>query len=397
MIDQIKKHAKQCFEEIRSIRHHLHRHPELSYAEFETIAFIVDRLKSWKIDVEYPIATTGCIAILKGGKEASQKCVALRADIDALPIQELNEVDYKSVNPGVMHACGHDVHTSCALGAIYILNQLKASWSGTVKVLFQPAEEKLPGGASIMIREGALENPSPACIIGQHVHPPLHVGKIGIRPGAYMASADEIYITVRGKGGHGALPHECVDTVLLASSIVVQVQQLVSRMCDPTIPCVLTFGKINTVGGATNVIPDEIRLEGTFRTMNEVWRKQAHAKIEQICHHVAESMGGSCEVDIHVGYPCLVNDDKTTQQAKQAAIEYLGQENVVNLPIRMTAEDFAYYSQELPACFYRLGTGNPNKGIVAPVHTSNFDIDEEALEIGMGLMAYLAVHQLNMD
>lgn len=386
MKEQVKQLAKEYFSEIQSIRHHLHMNPELSYNEENTIGFIVDQLTEWDIEVQYPIAQNGCIAIIEGAQDGPVR--ALRADIDALPIQETNDVPYKSRKSGVMHACGHDVHTSCALGAAKILQTLREDLDGTIKILFQPAEEKLPGGASLMIKDGALENPRPDYIIGQHVHPPLHVGKIGVKSGTYMASADEVYLTVKGRGGHAALPQDTIDPILLASSILLQLQQVVSRKGDPTIPSVLSFGKINSDGGATNVIPNQVFIEGTFRTMDEKWRAEAHEIITTAAKNIAKSMGGDCDVEIIIGYPSLYNDPETTTTFKKNAIDYLGEENVVDLPIRMTAEDFAYYSQEISSCFYRLGTGNPEKGITSPVHTSTFDIDEQALEIGMGLMAW---------
>ncbi len=293
-----------------------------------------------------------------------------------------------------MHACGHDVHTASLLGTARILNELKEDFEGTVKLIFQPAEERFPGGASIMIKEGVLENPSPTSIFGQHVHPPLEAGKIGLKPGMYMASADEIYVTVKGKGGHGALPQDCIDPVIITAHIITALQQIVSRKSDPTTPSVLTFGKINSTGGSTNIIPNEIKLEGTFRTMDEVWRKKAHRMMRSMAKGIAKSMGGACKFKILKGYPFLVNDEKLTAKAKQFAIEYLGKENVVDLPIRMTAEDFSYFSQKMPACFYRLGTGNPAKGITSPVHTNTFDIDETSLELSSGLMAWMAVKEL---
>lgn len=391
MIDTIKKLAEEYWEEIRDIRRHIHQNPELSFQEHETIQFIVSTLRNWGIEVQYPIADTGCIAIIHGKEKGSVR--ALRADIDALPILEKNECSYKSKNEGVMHACGHDVHTSCALGAAKILYNTRESWKGTVKILFQPAEEKLPGGASIMIQEGALKNPTPEKIIGQHVHPPLECGKIGIRAGYYMASADEIYLTVNGKGGHAALPHDFIDPILIASNILIQLQQIVSRKANPITPTVLSFGKIFSDGGATNIIPEKVHIEGTLRTMDESWRFQIHELIKNICESTAQSMGGHCDVDIRVGYPTLYNHPETTQKVKAQSIAYLGEENVIDLPIRMTAEDFAFYSQEIPACFYRLGTGNKELGITSPVHTPTFDIDENALKTGMGLMAFLATHE----
>jgi amidohydrolase len=293
-----------------------------------------------------------------------------------------------------MHACGHDVHTASLLGAADILQGLRKEFEGTIKLIFQPAEERFPGGASLMIKAGVLRNPEPTAILGQHVHPPLEVGKIGLRPGYYMASADEIYVTVEGRGGHGALPQDCIDPVMISAQILVALQQVVSRYSDPVVPSVLSFGYIASDGGATNVIPNKVFLKGTFRTMDEKWRAEAHLRMKTMAAAIAEGMGGKCDFRIDKGYPALFNEAKITARTKKRAIEYLGPENVVDLSIRMTAEDFAYYSHELPGCFYRLGTGNPARGITSPVHTDTFDIDEDALQIGAGLMAWLAVHEL---
>lgn len=375
------------------IRRHLHQHPELSFQEDQTSRYIAGKLEEFGIPFQRGMAGNGVVALIQG-KNPTSKVVALRADMDALPILEANDLPYKSQNEGVMHACGHDVHTASLLGAAKILQEIRADLKGTIKLIFQPAEELFPGGASIMIKEGVLENPAPASIFGQHVHPPLPVGKIGMRPGSYMASADELYVTVSGKGGHGALPQDCIDPVLISSHIIVALQQIVSRYGDPTIPSVLTFGKINSTGGATNIIPEEVKLEGTFRTMNEKWRFEAHQRMKTIAESMAEGMGGSCDFDIKVGYPVLYNEPELTARARTYAQEFLGVENVVELPIRMTAEDFAYYSQQMPACFYRLGTGNPDKGLVSPIHTNTFNIDENALEVGMGLMAWMGVREL---
>ena len=391
--DAIRKISQKIHQEIIDIRRHLHMYPELSFQEVRTGKFIADQLKAIGIPFASGIAGNGLVAIIEGELPGEQ-VVALRADMDALPIMEANDIPYKSKVEGVMHACGHDVHTASLIGAARILQDLRSHWGGTIKLLFQPAEEKLPGGASLMIKEGALDNPKPASIFGQHVHPPLDAGKVGIRPGMYMASADEIYVTIKGKGGHGALPHECVDTVLLASQVINALQQVVSRNANPTIPSVLTFGKINSVGGATNVIPDEVHIEGTFRTMDEKWRFRAHQRISDIINGTVTAAGGVAEIRIEVGYPTLFNHEALTTRVRHYAEEYLGAKNVVDLPIRLTAEDFAYYSQEMPACFYRLGTGNKRRGITAPVHTDTFDIDEGALRTGMGLMAWLAIQEL---
>ena len=316
--------------------------------------------------------------------------------MDALPILEANQVPYKSQNTGVMHACGHDVHTSSLLGTARILNELRNEFEGTVKCIFQPGEERLPGGASLMIKAGVLENPRPTSIFGQHVHPPLRAGMIGLKPGIYMASADEIYVTVKGRGGHGAMPQDCIDPVVITAQIIVALQQLISRYADPAVPTVLTFGKINSTGGSTNIIPNEVKLEGTFRTMHEKWRAEAHKRMKKIAESVAKGYGAACDFHIMRGYPVLYNHEELTRRTKTWAIDFLGKQNVVDLPIRMTAEDFAYFSQAMPACFYRLGTGNPERGITSPIHTDTFDIDETALETGMGLMAWLALKELGV-
>lgn len=384
-----QKHSKQ----IVDIRNHLHQNPELSFEEYNTQKYVLQQLNNMGINDVTPIANTGLVALIKGNNPNS-KTIALRGDMDALPIEEQNDVPYKSVNTGVMHACGHDVHTSCLLGAAQILNELKTEFEGTIKLVFQPGEEKLPGGASLMIKEGVLKNPDVNSMIGQHVMPLLPVGTVGFRSGLYMASTDEIYVTVKGKGGHGAMPHLNIDPVLITAHIITSLQQLVSRMANPSIPCVLSFGKV-IANGATNVIPNEVKMEGTFRTMDEKWRVEAHQKMKKLAEGIAESMGGSCEFDIHHGYPFLKNNPDVTARAKHAAIAYLGEDKVIDLDIWMAAEDFAFFSQEVPATFYRLGVRNESKGITSSVHTPTFNIDEEALEIGAGLMAWLAVQELN--
>jgi len=375
-----------------SLRRHLHAHPELSYQEFQTVRFVAEQLTSFGID-SVPVATTGLIAEIKG-RHPEKKTIALRADMDALPILEENNVIYKSKNVGVMHACGHDVHTSSLLMTARILNEVKDEFEGTVRLLFQPGEEKNPGGASYMIRDGALDNPRPAAILGQHVFPLLPAGKIGFREGMYMASADEIYLKVIGKGGHGAAPDLAVDPILIASHIIVALQQIISRNANPRQPTVLTFG--NIIGmGATNIIPNEVNIAGTFRAMNEVWRESALTKIKKMAESMAEGMGGKCEVDISRGYPYLENNPVLTRSIRKAATEYVGPENVVDIDITLGAEDFAYYSQLVPAAFYRLGTNNVSKGINSYVHTPTFDIDEDSLSIGPGLMAWMAIHELS--
>jgi amidohydrolase len=391
--EKIKKLAKSYDQDIIAARRHLHANPELSFEEYNTAIFVADQLESLGIETQRAVANTGVVGLVKG-RNPERKCIALRADMDALPIEEANQVSYKSKNPGVMHACGHDVHTSSLLGTAKILNEIKEEFEGTVKLIFQPGEEKIPGGASLMMEAGVLQNPAPKRFFGQHVMPSIQAGKVGFREGMYMASADEIYITIKGKGGHGAMPDKCIDPILVASHIIIALQQIVSRNCDPRKPSVLSFGKI--VGlGATNIIPSEVKIEGTFRALDEKWRTDAHQKMKKMAECIAEGMGAVCELTILKGYPFLENNPGLVSRAKNAAVEYLGAENVVDLDIWMASEDFAYYSQEIDACFYRLGTGNVDKNIVSGVHTSTFDIDESALPLGAGLMAWLAVCELS--
>ncbi len=390
--DEILNLSQQFKQDTIASRRHLHSHPELSFEEYQTAAYVAAQLKAFGITPTEGIAGTGLVALIEG-KNPAKKTVALRADMDALPILETNEVPYKSQNEGVMHACGHDVHTSSLLSTAKILQQLKDQFEGTVKLIFQPGEERIPGGASLMIKEGVLQNPRPQSIFGQHVQPQIPAGKVGFREGMYMASADEIYVTVKGKGGHGAMPELNVDPVLIASHIIVALQQIVSRHASPKIPTVLSFGKV-IAQGATNVIPNEVYLEGTFRTYDEDWRSSAHQKMIKIATGIAEGMGGSCDFDIRRGYPFLQNNPPLTQRAREYAIELLGKENVLDLDLWLAAEDFAYYTQEADACFYRLGTGNIEKGITSSVHTPTFDIDEKALEIGPALMSWITVQEL---
>lgn len=389
MLENVKSLAREIAPQVQNWRHHLHANPELSFQEFETSAFISSRLKEFGIEHQAGVAGTGVVGIIEGRNPGS-KVVALRADMDALPIVEQNEVPYKSTRPGVMHACGHDVHSASLLGASWILNQLKDQFEGSIKLIFQPGEEKIPGGASLLIKEGVLENPTPQSIVGQHVMPLLPAGKIGFREGLYMASADEIYLTIHGKGGHGAMPQYAIDVVAIAAQVITALQQVVSRSADPKIPSVLSFGTVKAEG-ATNVLPNSIYLEGTFRTMDEDWRARAHQKIRELVEGICASFGARADLEIRKGYPFLYNDPDLTRKMRTAAETYMGKENVVDLDIWMAAEDFSYYTQAMPGCFYRLGTRNEARGIVSGVHTPTFDIDESALETGCGLLAWLAL------
>lgn len=383
---QIKTLSNKYANEFIAVRRHLHAHPELSYQEFETSKFVQEKLTGYKIPFEIK-STTGVIGLLEG-RNPGKRVVALRADMDALPILEENEVDYKSTIPGVMHACGHDVHTSCLLGAAKILSELKEEWEGTVKLIFQPGEEKNPGGASLLIKEGVLENPAPESIFGMHVHTTLETGKLSFRGGMVMASADEIYITIKSKGGHAAAPQFTADTVLIASQLVVSLQQIISRNNSPFNPSVLSITSIQG-GNTTNVIPSEVKLMGTFRAMNEEWRFKAHDMIRKLATELVHSMGATIDIRIDVGYPFVLNNDTLTAAAKAKAETYLGAENVEETELRMGAEDFAFYSHRIPACFFRLGTGNAALGITIGGHTPTFNVDENAIEIGMGMMALL--------
>ena len=383
--EKIEQLSKAYFESYRSVRHHLHAHPELSYKEFNTSTFIQKHLN--ELNIPFTVkAETGVVALIEGKR--SDRVIALRADIDALPIQEENNIPYASTVPGVMHACGHDVHTSILLGAAKILHETREDWEGTVKLIFQPGEEKNPGGASIMIKEGVLENPAPTAIVGLHVHPVLETGKLSFIAGKSMASADEIYITVKGKGGHAATPHSTSDTVLTASELVVALQQVVSRDRNPFSPSVLSICAING-GFTTNVIPSEVKLMGTFRAMDETWRFDAHKRIQEVVDGVAKSTGAEIDLKIDVGYPTVYNDPVITERARSIASETFGKSNVEDGELRMGAEDFGYYSQKIAGCFFRLGTGNKKKNIISGVHTPTFDIDEDAIEIGMRMMATL--------
>lgn len=386
MVEKIKALAKQYAAEFISVRRHLHAHPELSYQEFETAKFVQQKLESFGIPYEIK-ATTGVIGLIKG-KNPDKRIIALRGDMDALPIVEENDIPYKSTKDGVMHACGHDVHTTCLLGAAKILHELKDEWEGTVKLIFQPGEEKNPGGASLLIKEHVLENPAPSSIFGLHVHPGLATGKLSFRSGKVMASADELYITVKGKGGHAASPHLCIDPILIASHLIVSLQQVISRNNNPLNPTVLSITSFNG-GSTTNVIPNEVKLKGTFRAMDEQWRFKAHELIRQSATNLVHSMGGEIDLLIDIGYPSVYNNEGLHEIAVEKAVAYMGNEHVEETEKRMGAEDFGYYSQQIPGCFFRLGVMNTAKGITSGVHTPTFNIDEDAIETGMGMMAWL--------
>jgi amidohydrolase len=388
----IKKEVGKQISKIKEIRNHIHQNPELSFEEYETSEYVKSILQAEGIDYTDGWVKTGIVAKIVGLKPGKTR--ALRSELDALPIQEDSDKSYRSAKDNKMHACGHDVHTACLLGAAIVINSMKAEVAGTILFVFQPGEELLPGGASLMLAEGVFKEDNPEYIIAQHVYTEMEAGKVGICSGQYMASSDELYITIKGKGGHGALPHNCVDTILMTSHIITSLQSIVSRKSNPILPSVLTIGKINSIGGATNIIPDEVKLEGTFRTMDEKWRKEAHIQIKKIVEGVSSGFGGSADLEIRNGYPCLYNNPSLSSKVKANLIEIYGSNQVEDIPKRMTSEDFSYYSQEIPACFIRLGVRNEKLGIVNGIHTPKFDVDENSLEIGtinmvkLGLMNF---------
>ena len=392
MINRIKSLAKDVTElYVRPLRHQLHRNPELSFVEYETSQLIHDVLDSWGIE-NVSMNVTGVLATIKG-RNPGKRTIALRADIDALPIQETNICDYKSLRQNVMHACGHDAHTAMLLGVAYILNQMKDEFEGTIKLIFQPGEEKLPGGAKLMIENGVLDNVE--AIIAQHVYPDLPCGEVGFYSGNYMAACDEINIMISGKGGHAAKIKERSNTTVAAAKMLCAISELSSEFNkeERENPIIIAFGSF-IADGTYNVIPDTVNLKGTMRTFDEKERKLVKKKIKEISSEVAKSFGVKSRVKIDEGYPVLKNDVDFTDSLRDNAMDFLGEDKVKSLPQLMTAEDFAWYSHKIKACMYRIGTSNIEKGIDSKQHTSTFDIDEDALETGVGLMAYLAIERI---
>lgn len=391
MINKIKLLAERYYAEIIEARRYLHRHPELSQQEFGTMEYVADKLRSFGIEPRVGVAKTGVSAIIKGNNPDSY-CVALRADYDALPIKECTGLAFSSENDGVMHACGHDMHTASLLGAAKILADIKNEIEGSVMLIFQPSEEMYPGGAYMMMEDGLFSEVMPDEIFAFHCLPEMDCGRIGMKKGKYMASTDELYLTVKGRGGHGGTPNLNIDPIVIASNVIVAMQQIVSRNADPMMPTILSFGKMMGEG-RTNIIPDEVKIEGTIRTFSEEWRLEAHKRITSIAQGVAEGMGGSCDVFIDFGYPYLVNDDDTTQNTFDNGVEYFGDSKVEWLEQRMTAEDFAFFAQKIPACYFRVGTHIKDTPITN-LHRPNLMIDEKSIEYAMGFMAYNAVKAL---
>ena len=378
-------------EEMIAIRRHLHRFPELSFQEHRTSSYIRNLLDEWGISYSFPWVETGILAWITGSRPGP--AIALRTDMDALPVKEESGLDFASEHPGIMHACGHDVHMTSMLGVMRVLNRLRDHIAGEVMFVFQPGDEKIPGGAKLMMEEGLFKDKRPSMIIAQHVLPDMEAGKVGFRAGTYMASSDEIYMTVHGKGGHGALPRQVADPILMASHILISLQHEIHRKAPSGVPTVLSFGKV-LADGAVNVIPDQVKLEGTFRTMNEHWRSEAHQLIERVAGGIAASMGGSCEVEIRNGYPVLNNHGQITREAARHASELLGPEQVEEMEIRMTAEDFAWFTQKIPGMMYRLGVKKPGSSEIFPLHTSGFRVEESSVKTGILLLSYLSIELL---
>lgn len=385
----LRAYSQEIWPDIVTFREHLHANPELSFEEHETMAFVTKELKRLDIPYTDQIAGTGVIGFIRGKHLADTPHVVLRADLDALPIQEANEAAYKSTVDGKMHACGHDFHTANLLGVARILKHFEDDLSHPVQLLFQPGEEKAPGGASLMIAQGALKHSPVKGIYGLHVFPEFPAGKVGFKQGLYMASCDEIHIEITGKGGHAAMPHQCIDPIQAGLTTIQTLQSQLYKLCDPKIPMVLSFG-VFKAEGATNVIPSTASIKGTFRTMDEEWRAKALKKMQAICKGISEATGANVALNIVKGYPYLENNPELTEELQLKAVDCLGKDNVAELPIRLTAEDFSYYSHEVPACFFRVGVRNDELGIVHGVHNPKFDVDPQALLTSMQVMSLTA-------
>jgi len=381
----------ELFSKVIAWRRHLHMHPEPSFKEFETMEFVCGVLSEYGISFQKGVAQTGVIAVIRADHhDPLMPCLALRADLDALPIEEQNDVPYKSQNPGWMHACGHDVHTSILLGTAVLLQANRQQLKRPVKLIFQPGEEQNPGGASLLIKAGVLENPTVEALVALHVYPELPVGQIGIKEGLYMASSDEIHVEIIGVGGHGALPARFVNPIDVGMAWMQACKEQVAALCPKDIPQVLTFGRFEALG-STNVVSSTAIIKGTFRTMNEAWRSQVKALLYEQAQRIEKEFGAQVQLQIGAGYPFLYNDPALTNSVKEELENVVGRNNIVELGLRMTAEDFAFYSHHKPVCFFRLGTGNVEEGITHAVHHPQFDIDEAALEIGVKSMYSIAL------
>ena len=379
----ITNKVSAIYEKIKGYREYLHQNPELSYQEFNTMEYVAAKLKEIGIPYEKGVAGTGIVGIIRSSKHSeNQACIGLRSDLDALPIQEQNTAAYKSKVDGVMHACGHDVHTSILLGAAEILFELREDLEHPVKLIFQPGEEKNPGGASLLIEAGVLENPKVKEMYALHVFPEIEVGKLGMRSGLYMASSDELHLEIIGVGGHGAMPEKCINPILIGSEFIIEAQNIIHKSCPKEVPCVISFGHFDALG-ATNVIPERAEIKGTFRTMNEEWREKAAILLMDLANNLENKYKGNVNLIISKGYPFLKNNEDLTEKLKTKFESFFGPEKIEGLALRMTSEDFSFYSQTIPVCFFRLGVGNKEKGIIYSVHHPKFDVDSACLKIGM--------------
>lgn len=394
-MNNVKQLASRYYSKMVEYRRYFHQHPELSGKEKETARYICNILDELQIPYQYNVSGYGVVALLKGEKNGT-KTVALRADMDALPIQEKSDKAYRSLVDGVSHACGHDLHIACLLGALHILNDLKSEFGGEVKAIFQPSEEEYAGGAKYMIADGVLKDPEVDVIFGLHATPGIETGQIGVRPGVMMASTDELRLHITGKGGHAALPREVVNPIDMGIEVMQEIKDFVNQQNRDNVPTVLAFGRF-VAEGKTNVIPEQAEVEGTLRTFDEKWRAAVLNKLEEIALRKAKQHGGTIVADIRNGYPVLKNEEITTQKFIKQAQCYLGEENVLDLPLRMTAEDFAYFLEEKPGVFFRLGTSNFQEGIIQKLHAPDFEADEKSMETGSGLLAWVAINELIRD
>ncbi len=390
----IEKEIEKLKPEIIKIRRFLHMNPELSYKEYQTSKLIASKLLSLGLEVKTGIAKTGLTALLSGNQQGFT--VALRADMDALPIQELTDVPYRSLNPGIMHACGHDIHTSIALGTAMVLNGLKQKIRGNIKFIFQPAEEGPPPGeefgAKQMIREGVLEDPPVGAIFALHVWPE-NLGEIYFSSGNLMANADGFDIVIKGKSSHAARPHEGLDSITLASQVVLAIQSITSRTIDPSDPAVITVGKIRG-GTRSNIIADEVRLEGTIRTLSDANREKIPSLIENIVKGITQSFGADYVFTYKKGVPSVYNHPELAKIILPTLINLLGDNNVIQIKPQMVAEDFSYYCQKIPGFFFFLGVKNPDEEAIAPLHSPYFDPDERSLFLGIKIMSHLLLDSL---
>lgn len=392
MYQKVKEMVDTIYPQLVAIRRDLHQHPELGLEEYRTSQIVLDYLNEWDIKISQLIGETAIVGLIEG--EYGDKTIGLRADMDALPIEEKTGASYASLTPGKMHACGHDVHTTILLGAAYILKQLKHEFRGNVKLFFQPAEETV-GGAKPMIQAGCLEHPHVNHVLGLHVRPTLNVGEVGFHYGKCHAASDTIFLTIRGKQAHGAYPQDGVDAILIASHVVTALQSLISRNLSPFESAVLSLGVIEG-GTAGNIVCDQVKIRGTLRTLDQTTRTFMKKRLTEVAIHTAEAFGGIADVYLEEGYAPLINAHAVTDAVAHVAKQVVGDENVIIMEHpSLGVEDFAYFAEAVPSCFYNLGTANPQKGIQGMLHENTFDIDEEAIKIGVCLQVLATLHLLS--